>query len=334
MTFRDPLLLLALVPVLVAAVVMLRWGLGARPGARYPTLGFFADRASAAVAARRLLPVARLLALALLVVAFARPQIVEKEEQIRTEGIDIMLALDISGSMQAEDFKPRNRLHVAKSVVSDFLDLIRNDRVGLVVFAGQAFTQCPLTLDYDVLRSLLARVEIGMIEDGTAVGTALANSVNRLKDSAAKSKVVILLTDGENNAGKIDPETAAKVAEAMGVRVYTIGVGKKGGAPIPVNHPVYGRVYARNPDGSLYLTKIDEESLVKIADVTGGQYFRATDARALSEIYAQILELERTKFQVKQFEKAREYFRWAAVPALALLLLELLLAHTRLRVLP
>ena len=280
------------------------------------------------------MPFGRLLVLVLLTLGFARPQFVEKEQEIRTEGIDIMLALDISGSMQADDFKPRNRLHVAKNVVAEFLDLIRNDRVGLVVFAGQAFTQCPLTLDYEVLRTLLARVEIGMIEDGTAIGTALANSVNRLKDSAAKSKVVILLTDGENNAGKIDPETAAKIAEALGVRVYTIGVGKKGGAPIPVQHPVYGKILARNPDGTLVLTKIDEETLTRIADITGGQYFRATDAEALAKIYAQILDLERTKFQVKEFERAHEFYRWAVFPAVLLLLLELVLAWTRLRVLP
>lgn len=333
MTFRDPWLLLALVPVLLVGFVVLWRGLRHRAGARYPTLDAFSGP-TWAERARRVLPVLRLLALGLLVVAFARPQHVEKEEEIRTEGIDIMLCLDISGSMQAEDFKPRNRLHVAKSVVADFLNLARNDRIGLVVFAGQAFTQCPLTLDYDVLRGLLERVEIGMIEDGTAIGTALANAVNRLKDSEAKSKVVILLTDGENNSGQIDPVTAAKVAEAIGVRVYTIGVGKKGGAPIPVQHPVYGKIYARNPDGSLLLTRIDEESLTSIADITGGQYFRATDAEALAKIYAQILELERTKFQVKQFERANEHFRWAAVPALALLLLELGLAYTRLRVLP
>lgn len=335
MTFRDPLFLLAFIPILIAGIVMLRLGLRTRPGARYPSLDVFARAGSgAAVIACRLLPVVRLFALALLVVAFARPQFVERRQEILTEGIDIMLALDISGSMQAEDFKPKNRLHVAKAVVSEFLDLIRNDRVGLVVFAGEAFTQCPLTLDYDVLRTMLAKVEIGMIEDGTAIGTAIANSVNRLKDSKADSKVIILLTDGENNAGKIDPETAAKVAEALSVRVYTVGVGKQGGAPIPIDHPVYGKIYARNPDGSLVLTKIDEVSLRKIADITGGQYFRATDAEALKKIYAQILELERTQFQVKEYEKAREYFRFAAVPALLLLMMELGLANTRLRVLP
>ncbi len=335
MTFRDPLFLLAFIPILIAAIVMLRLGLRTRPGARYPSLDVFARAGSgAAVIACRLLPVARLFALALLVIAFARPQFVEREQEILTEGIDIMLGLDISGSMQAEDFKPKNRLHVAKAVVSEFLDLIRNDRVGLVVFAGEAFTQCPLTLDYDVLRTMLAKVEIGMIEDGTAIGTAIVNSVNRLKDSKADSKVIILLTDGENNAGKIDPETAAKVAEALDVRVYTVGVGKQGGAPIPIDHPVYGKIYARNPDGSLVLTKIDEVSLRRIAEITGGQYFRATDAEALKKIYAQILELERTKFQVKEYEKAREYFRFAAVPALLLLMMELGLANTRLRVLP
>jgi Ca-activated chloride channel family protein len=335
MTFRDPLFLLALVPVLAAAAFVVRWGLRMRPGARYPTLGVFARGGSSfAALARRVLPFARLVALVLLTVAFARPQFVEKEQEIQTEGIDIMLALDVSGSMQAEDFVPHNRLVVAKNVIADFLNLIRNDRVGLVVFAGQAFTQCPLTLDYDVLRTLIARVDFGMIEDGTAIGTALANSVNRLKDSEAKSKVVILLTDGENNAGKIDPETAAKIAQALGVRVYTIGVGKQGGAPIPVQHPVYGRILARNPDGTLVLTKVDEKALTSIADITGGQYFRATDAEALAKIYAQILELERTKFQVKEFERAHEFYRWAAFPGILLVLLELGLAHTRLRVLP
>ncbi len=334
MSFRNPLFLLALLPILAAAIFALRLGLRMRPAVRYPSLAIFGGKGTAAAAARRALPVARVLALVLLAVALARPQIVEKQEEIRTEGIDIMLSLDVSGSMQAEDFKPRNRLYVAKRVVGEFLDLIRNDRVGLVVFAGQAFTQCPLTLDYDVLRTLLRKVEIGMIEDGTAIGTALANSVNRLKDSVAESKVVILLTDGENNAGKIDPTTAAKVAEALGVRVYTIGVGKKGGAPIPVDHPVFGKIYARNPDGTLLLTKIDEEALMEIAEISGGQYFRATDADALRKVYAQILELERTKFQVKQFEKEHEFFRWAVFPALAILLLELGLAWTRLRVLP
>lgn len=352
MTLRDPLLLLVLLPVLAAAILVLRRGLGMLVGARYPSLAAFRrSGGSLPVLLRRALPWLRSLALILLVVALARPQIVQREEQIQTEGIDIMLALDISGSMQAEDFKggggsihamafsdedlqPKNRLQVAKRVVAEFLNLIRNDRVGLVVFSAQAFTQCPLTLDYDVFRSLLERVEIGMIEDGTAIGTALANCVNRLKNSEARSKVVILLTDGENNAGKIDPETAAKIAEALNVRVYTIGVGKEGGAPIPVQHPVYGKIYARNPDGTLILTKIDEATLKRIAEITGGEYFRATDAEALSKVYADILELERTKFQVKRFERAREYYRWAAIPAALLLVLELLLAHGRLRVLP
>jgi len=333
-TFRDPWLLLALVPVAAAAAFVLRAGLRWRPGARWPALAPITSPAGGAVAARRALPWVRLLALLLLGLGLARPQVVEREQEIRTEGIDIMLVLDISGSMQAEDFKPDNRLHVAKEVVAEFLGLVRNDRVGLVVFAGQSFTQCPLTLDYDVLRSLLANVRIGMIEDGTAIGTALATAVGRLEDSVAKSKVCILLTDGENNAGKIDPQTAARMAEALSVRVYTIGVGKQGGAPIPVHHPVYGKVYARNPDGSIVLTKLDEASLKAIAETTGGQYFRATDAEALKKIYAQILDLERTKFEVKEFERAREYYRWAAFPAVALLLLELLLGSTRLRVLP
>ena len=335
MTFRDPWLLLALIPVAVAAFFVLRRGLRRRPAARYPSLfGFAKDSTTWAVHARRALPAVRLIALALLVIALARPQKVKHEEEIQTEGIDIMLALDISGSMQAEDFKPQNRLRVAKDVVKQFLGMVKNDRIGLVVFAGQAFTQCPLTLDYGILETLVESVQIGMIEDGTAIGTALANAVNRIKDSAAKSKVIILLTDGENNAGKIDPETAAKVAQAFGVRVYTIGVGKEGGAPIPVDHPVYGKIYARNPDGSIILTKIDEKALRRIADITGAQFFRATDEEALAKIYREILELERTKFQIKRYERVREYYRWAAVPAGLLFLLEIILLRTRLRVLP
>ncbi len=335
MTFRDPWFLLALIPIAAAAFVAVRGHLRRRPAARYPQLAVFdLGRTSWSVRLQALLPLAHALALSLLAIALARPQIVQREEEIETEGIDIMLALDISGSMQAEDFKPQNRLRVAKDVVKEFLGLVKNDRVGLVVFSGQAFTQCPLTLDYAILQQLVENVQIGMIEDGTAIGTALANSVNRLKDSAAKSKVVILLTDGENNAGKIDPDTAAKIAQAFGVRVYTIGVGKEGGAPIPVDHPVYGKIYARNPDGSIILTKIDEKVLRRIADATGGQYFAATDERALSTIYAQILELERTKFQVKRYERVNEYFRWAALPGGVLLVLGLLLARTRLRVLP
>ena len=335
MTFKHPWFLLTLLPLLALTVWTLWKGLRREPGAQYPTLTSFGKIPTPWTArARALLPVARFLAIAALIVALARPQFVEREQEIRTEGIDIMLALDISGSMRAEDFKPKDRLFVAKNVVIEFLDLVGSDRIGLVVFAGQAFTQCPLTIDYDVLRSMIERVEIGMIEDGTAIGTALANCVNRLRDSKAKSKVAIVLTDGENNAGKIDPQTAAKVAEAMGVRVYTIGVGKKGGAPIPVSHPVLGKTYARNPDGSLVLTKIDEKSLREIARTTGGQYFRATDAEALKKIYEEILELERTKFQIKQFERVDELYRFAIFPGILLLLLELLLAHTRLRVLP
>jgi Ca-activated chloride channel family protein len=295
---------------------------------------FAKDHVPWSVHARRLLPFARTLGLTLLVVALARPQVVTKEEEIETEGIDIMLALDISGSMMAEDFKPQNRLRVAKDVVKAFLDIVHNDRVGLVVFSGQAFTQCPLTLDYGIVKDLVESVEPGMVEDGTAIGTALASAVNRLKDSAAKSKVAIVLTDGENNAGKIDPQTAAKIAQAFGVRVYTIGVGKEAGAPIPVEHPVYGKVYARNPDGSLVLTRIDVKTLRSVAEMTGGEFFHATDAEALAKIYTQILELERTKFQVKRYERVKEYYRWAAAPGGMLLLLEVLLAATRLRVLP
>lgn len=335
MTLRDPWVLLTLVPLAVALFWIVRQGLKRRASIRFSSLVALEMKSTPwTVVAAHALPWVRALGLGLLLFALARPQVITREEKIETEGIDIMLGLDISGSMQAEDFKPQNRLRVAKDVVKEFLGLVKNDRVGLVVFSGQAFTQCPLTLDYAILQNLVENVQIGMIQDGTAIGTALANCVGRLKDSAAKSKVVILLTDGENNAGQVDPETASKIAAAFDVRVYTIGVGKEGGAPIPVDHPVYGKIYARNPDGSLILTKIDEKSLKKIAETTGGQYFRATDEEALSKIYRQVLELERTKFQVKRYEHVRELYRWAAIPAGVLLLLEILFARTRLRVLP
>ena len=210
--------------------------------------------------------------------------------------------------MRAEDFKPRNRLQAAKQVIRDFIKNRKNDRLGLVVFASQSYTQCPLTLDYGVLLEFLNQVKIGMIEDGTAIGMAIANCVNRLRESAAKSKVIILLTDGENNAGEIDPITAAKAAAAMKVKIYTIGAGRRGGAPIPFYHPLFGKMYYKNPDGSLYLTKIDEETLKQIAQLTGGKYYRATNTEKLREIYEEIGQLEKTKIKTKEYMSYDEKF--------------------------
>ncbi len=277
---------------------------------------------------RHVMPVFRALAIVFLALALARPQSGRKGQEISAEGIDIMLVLDISGSMRAEDFKPQNRLHVAKQVIKEFIEGRHSDRIGLVVFSKQSFTQCPLTLDYGVLFNFLDRVDFGMIEDGTAIGLAIANAVNRLRDSDAKSKVVILLSDGRNNAGEIDPITAAQAAKAMDVKIYTIGAGKPGNAPYPVDDPIFGRryVYIEN--------EIDEPTLTQIAQITGGEYFRAKDEEALARIYRQISDMEQTEIKVKEYLQYNELFSNYAFVGLALLLVEIVLANTRYRKIP
>ena len=216
---------------------------------------------------RRILPVLRILAVIAFVLAFARPRSGTQIEEVTSEGVDIMLALDVSSSMQAEDFKPHNRLYVAKEEIKRFIERRTNDRIGLIVFARNSFTQCPLTIDYGVLLRFVDQIDFGVVEDGTAIGMAIANGVNRLRESEAKSKIMILLTDGDNNAGEIDPLTAANLATAFNVKIYTIGAGKPGNAMFPVQDPIFGKRYVYQP------TKIDEESLKEIADITGGQFF-------------------------------------------------------------
>ena len=278
---------------------------------------------------RHLLFVLRMLALALIIIALARPQSGHTEEEVTTEGIDIVLSLDISGSMLAEDFKPRNRVEAAKLVAEQFITGRRSDRIGMVVFSARSFTQCPLTLDYGVLINFLKKVEVGMIkEDGTAIGLGVATAVDRLRNSKAKSKVIILLTDGRNNAGEIDPLTAARVAQAFGVRIYTIGVGTRGEAMYPVQDPFFGKRYVRMP------VDIDEETLTQIADLTDGQYFRATDRQSLEKIFAEIDKLEKTKIEVKQFTRYRELFVGWLVAALGLIFVETVLANTKFRKIP
>lgn len=278
---------------------------------------------------RHLLLTLRLLALALIIVALARPQSGHTEEEVTTEGIDIVLSLDISGSMLAEDFKPRNRVEAAKLVAEQFITGRRSDRIGMVVFSARSFTQCPLTLDYGVLINFLKKVEVGMIkEDGTAIGLGLATAVDRLRNSKAKSKVIILLTDGRNNAGEIDPLTAARVAQAFNVRIYTVGVGTRGEAMYPVQDPFFGKRYVRMP------VDIDEETLTQIADLTDGQYFRATDRQSLEKIFAEIDKLEKTKIEVKQFTRYRELFVGWLVAALGLVFVETVLANTKFRKIP
>jgi Ca-activated chloride channel family protein len=268
----------------------------------------------------------RMVMLALLVVGFARPRTSSQGEDIYTEGIDIAMVLDISGSMLAEDLKP-NRIEAAKQVASDFIDGRTTDRIGLVIFSGQSFTQCPMTTDYRVLKGLLRQVKPGMVEDGTAIGLAIAQGVNRLKDSKAKSKVIILLTDGVNNRGEIDPITAAQIAQTFGIRVYAIGVGTIGEAPYPVQTP-FGIRYQNVP------VDVDEKTLQKIAGMTTGQYFRATNNRSLKAIYDEIDEMEKTRIEVKAYRSYTEMFSMWVFAGLAALLIEFTLSSTMLRKVP
>src|ERR1700712_4017844 len=264
--------------------------------------------------------VLRSLAILAIVVALARPQSSLSWQNTTTEGIVIVIASDISGSMLAEDFQP-NRLEAGKNIAIDFIKNRPNDRIGLVIFSGESFTQCPLTIDHSVLINLFGDIKNGMINDGTAIGMGLATAVNRLKDSEAKSKVVILLTDGSNNAGSIPPITAAEIAKQFNVRVYTVGVGTKGFAPYPVQTP-FGVQYQR------VTVDVDEGTLTKIANTTGGKYFRATDNQALKDIYEQIDKLEKAKIDVTQYHKKTELFFPFALLALGFLLLEFVLKNT------
>lgn len=264
--------------------------------------------------------VLRVLGLTALIIALARPQSAMSWQDATTEGIDIIIATDISGSMLSEDLKP-NRLEAGKNIAIDFIQHRPNDRIGLVVFSGESFTQCPLTIDHDVLVNLFKGISNGMIEDGTAIGMGLATAVNRLKGSDAKSKVVILLTDGSNTGGSVPPATAAEIAKQMGVRVYTVGVGTKGFAPYPVKTP-FGVQYQQVP------VTIDEAILKTIANTTGGKYFRATNNEKLKQIYQQIDQLEKAKINVTQYHKKTERFLPFALIAALLLLVEFLFKNT------
>ncbi|GAB4318652.1 MAG: VWA domain-containing protein [Candidatus Zixiibacteriota bacterium] len=327
--FDQPWFLLAL--VLVAAGLALLWWRRdrGRPVASYSNLGLLEKGGTTIRSRAWWVPTAlRVLALVLMVVAIARPQSGTSSREITSEGIDIMLVLDVSGSMKAEDFRPNNRLYVAKQVIRDFVEGRSNDRIGLVVFAAQSFTQCPLTLDYDVLTGFLDEIDFGMIEDGTAIGMALANAINRLRDSDAKSKVVILLTDGVNNRGEIDPLTAAQMAKALGIKVYTIGAGKPGNALYPVEDPVFGKRYVYIPN------EIDEDVLQQIAQLTGGRYYRAQSEQMLDKVYQEISMLEKTEVKIKEYVQYRELFSYFAIAALACVVIGGVLSTTWLRTLP
>jgi Ca-activated chloride channel homolog len=274
----------------------------------------------------------RLLVATLLIFGLARPQYGQGRSEVQASGVDLMLAVDVSGSMEALDFtlngQPANRLDCVKSVVSKFIEARPDDRIGLVAFAGAPYLVSPLTLDHEWLKQNLDRVHTGMIEDSTAIGSALATSVNRLRDQPSKSRIVVLLTDGMNNAGKVAPQTAAEAAKAMGVKVYTIGAGAQGEAPVPVKDQFGNqRIVMAKVD-------VDEAALRQIADETGGKFFRATDTDSLKKIYAEIDRMEKTTHQIKKFAKYHELFALAVVPGLMLLGLTLGLEQTRFRRLP
>jgi Ca-activated chloride channel family protein len=289
---------LLLVPALTALYFLRRRsGVNTPATLAFSTVGWLPARARDRT--RLLLNLLYALAILLVTVALARPQKGLRENELSGRGVDIVLALDVSTSMRAEDFQP-NRLAVAKQVAQVFVGERPHDRLGLVIFAGTAVTQCPLTLNHGVLLDLLSRVDFGMVEDGTAIGQGLATALNRLRESRAKSKVVILLTDGDNNRGAIDPLTAADLARALGVRVYTIGVGTSGIAPIPVDDPTFGRRMVLQP------VVIDEATLKTIADRTGGRYFRAKDNQALAAIYRQIDQMEKSNLTSAAYSEWRD----------------------------
>jgi Ca-activated chloride channel family protein len=317
---------LLLIPGLIYLTFRLR---EARPTFVYSNISSLATLRPSIWARLAWLPFAlRMLAFSLVLVALARPQLGASSQEIITEGVDILLAIDVSSSMKTEDFKPKNRLHAAKEVVADFIRSRPQDRLGMVVFAARAITKCPLTLDHDILLTLLEDVRIGSIEDGTAIGTALATSVNRLKDSPAKSRIIILLTDGINNRGEIDPLTAAELAETFGIKTYTVGAGKEGYANYPFEDPIRGTVYQE------VLVEIDEETLQKIAEITRGKYFRATDAESLVEVYKEIDAMEKTEIEQKQYVRYTELAPYFLAWALGLLMLETVLSRTRLQRIP
>ncbi len=277
---------------------------------------------------QKMLPVLRALAFVALVVALARPQLTLKEESIKAEGIDIFLVIDLSSSMLAQDFNP-DRLEVCKRVAVEFVNKRQYDRIGLAVFSGEAFTQCPLTTDHRVLTDFIEGLRCGILEDGTAIGMGLATAVNRIKDSPGKSKVVILLTDGVNNAGYVKPLTAAEIAKEFGVKVYTIGVGQEGTAVSPIS---------RRSDGSYVMgmarVEIDEELLKQISEMTGGRYFRATTARSLEKIYDEIDRLEKTEIDVTSVKRYSEEFYRFIWLALCLLVIEILLRYVVVKSIP
>ncbi len=327
MVFQYPkllYLLLLLIPAILWYILRDRYS---KASLQFSSLEAFNNsRISVRQYLRHLMFVFRVFAFGILIIVLARPQSTEHWQNVTTEGIDIIIALDISSSMLARDFQP-DRLEASKNVAIEFISGRPDDRIGLVVFAGESFTQCPLTSDHSVLINFFHDVESGMIEDGTAIGNGLATSISRLKDSKAISKVIILLTDGVNNRGEIAPKTAAEIAKTFGIRVYTVGVGTMGMAPYPVNTP-FGIKYQNMK------VEIDEKVLKEVALATDGRYFRATDNRKLKEIYEQIDQLEKSKIEVKEVSRRKEEFAGFALIAFFFLVAEGLFRILLFRALP
>lgn len=320
--FANPYYLLLLIVIPFLFYYYEKYRIKKQAAIRYSTFEIFNEIGTQNnIIYRKILDLSRIFVIILCIVALARPQMGLSSEVINTEGVDIVLSLDISGTMNTEDFKP-NRLGLAKEVIKKFIEGRENDRHGLVVFSGQSFTQCPLTLDYNLLLKLLDKVEIGMIDNGTAIGMGIATSINRLRDSNAKSKVIILLTDGRNNTGEIDPVTAANMAKNMGIKIYTIGVGRPEGELFLVNDPIFGKQYVKVPN------ELDENILQQLADITGGLYFRADSENKLLEIYKQIDSMEKTVIKRKEYKRYNELFRYFIIPAFLILAVEMILGHS------
>lgn len=318
MKFAEPIYLLFLIPAVFLFILFLFNKIGKEAVLKFSSIQLVRKAGAKRVALGRFFPAfVRLLIFILLILALARPQTGTGEEKTTEHVVDIMMALDISGSMATLDFHPDNRLVVAKQEARRFVEGRRHDRIGLVVFAAQSITVCPLTVDRSAMLTLLDRVQLGMVEDGTAIGLGLASAVNRLKGSEAKSKVVILLTDGINNAGEVDPLTAGDLAKTLGVRVYTVGVGRNGSSLLPIQDPRFGTRLLKVE------TEIDEKTLTAIAKKTGGAYFRAQDEKGLREIFEQIDHLEKTEITVEQYTHYEEKFFWFLWPAFGLMLFEI-----------
>lgn len=335
MRFYSPealYLLILLIPVVVFYVLRERIN---KSALKFSDISVFKTiKPSFAVWTRHILIILKVAGLSLLIIALARPQKGTSFEEITTEGVDIMFAMDISGSMEALDFKPKNRLEVAKARMIDFIDKRTSDRIGLVVFAGRAYTKAPLTLDYDLLRQFISEVNFDLLEDqGTAIGTAIATAANRLKESTGKSKVMILLTDGANNRGEISPIAAAKASAALGIKIYTIGIGKRGEVPFPVKvqNPFTGKISTQI---QMMQSDLDEESLKQIAETTDGRFFRATSSEELLKIYEEIDEMEKSSIESKIFTEWNEKFYPYLIWGFILLTVEFVLARTRFRRIP